>query len=114
MDKNILIMHGIDYDDGVKRLMGNSMIFEKCLMKFPNDRSFAQLSAELASGNCTEAFNAAHTLKGVAANLSMTQLSELASACCEYLRAGNLSEARAIFADVEKAYKDVMSALESV
>ena len=68
-------MHGIDYDDGVKRLLGNSMIFEKCLLKFHNDESFARLKQELESGNCEEAFKAAHNLKGVAANLSMTAIS---------------------------------------
>ena len=112
MDKNVLMMHGIDYDDGVKRLMGNSMIFEKCLLKFPNDESFSKLKQELIAGNCEEAFKAAHSLKGVAGNLSMKQLYESATACCEELRAGNIHNAKAIFPDVEHNYIEVMTALE--
>lgn len=113
MDRDILIMHGIDYDDGVKRLLGNSMIFEKCLLKFHNDESFARLKQELESGNCEEAFKAAHNLKGVAANLSMTHLSSSAGACCEELRAGNIVNAKALFPAVEKEFNEVITALQT-
>ena len=113
MDRDILVMHGIDYDDGVKRLMGNSMIFEKCLMKFPADDSFSKLKRELENANCEEAFKAAHTLKGVAANLSMTRLAAKADDCCEELRTGNIVNAKVIFPVVEEEYNSVIAALET-
>ena len=113
MDRDTLIMHGIDYDDGVKRLVGNSMIFEKCLLKFPNDESFANLKRELETGNCEEAFKAAHNLKGVAANLSMTRLAVKAGDCCEELRAGNIADAKSLFNALEEEYSNVIAALQT-
>lgn len=112
MNKDILIEHGIDYDDGVNRLMGNSMIFEKCLLKFPNDESYAKLKAELATGNCSEAFKYAHTLKGIAGNLSMKRLCASANECCEALRAGNIKDAIPLFTIVENDYNEVLAALQ--
>ena len=112
VDKNLLIKHGIDYDDGVKRLMGNSVVFEKCLMKFPSDESFAMLKAELEAGNCSEAFKYAHNLKGLAGNLSMVKLFASANECCEALRHGNIKDAKSLFPPVERDYNEAISALE--
>ena len=61
-------------------------LVEKFVRKFPEDQSYAELTAAMAAGNHDVAFRAAHTLKGVAANLSFTKLRTSASELTELLR----------------------------
>ena len=60
------------------------------------------------------AFRAAHTLKGVAANLGLERLRSLASDMTERLRRGELSGAQALLAETETAYRRVLAALEEL
>ena len=62
-------------------------LVEKFVRKFPEDQSYAELVAAMSAGDHDTAFRAAHTLKGVTANLSFTRLSTSASALTELLRA---------------------------
>ena len=53
---------------------------------FLDDSSFSELCRALEEGQREEAFRAAHTLKGVCANLGFDQLRTSASALTELLR----------------------------
>lgn len=79
---------GGDYEDLLKRLGGSEALASKFAKKFLNDPSYNQFKEAMTSLNYEEAFRAAHTLKGVAANLSMTALYEVSSGICEKLRGG--------------------------
>lgn len=84
------------------------------LRLFPQDDSFPRLSEALGRGDSEEAFRAAHTLKGVAANLGLERLRALASDMTECLRRGDLSGAQARLAETEAAYQRVLAALEEL
>lgn len=84
------------------------------LRLFPLDDSFPQLSEALERGDVQTAFRAAHTLKGVAANLGLERLRALASDMTECLRRGELSGAQARLAETETAYRRVLAALEEL
>jgi HPt (histidine-containing phosphotransfer) domain-containing protein len=64
----------LDIADGVKRVMNNTKLYIKLLAKFKDEISLDNLDAALAAGNMEEAQNAAHTVKGVAGNLSLAEL----------------------------------------
>ncbi|MDR2921806.1 MAG: Hpt domain-containing protein [Treponema sp.] len=64
----------IDFEDGKKRVMNNTKLYVKLLAKFRNDTKLDDLEAALAAGDLEKAKNAIHTIKGVAANLSLTEL----------------------------------------
>jgi len=70
----------VDFADGVKRVMNNDKLYVKLLTKFRDDTRLNSLEEALAAGDMVKAQDAAHTLKGVAANLS---LSELFKQCLE-------------------------------
>ena len=70
---------GGDYDDVVRRLMGEKLV-RKFLLKFLDDER------TLSEGDYKEAFRAAHTLKGVCQNLSLTSLYQVSSQLTEELR----------------------------
>lgn len=76
---------GGDYDDVVNRLMNDKMI-ERFLPKVVNDQSYALLCNSLEEKNMKESFRAAHTLKGICQNMSLTRLRDSVSLLTEQLR----------------------------
>ena len=71
--------NGIDYDGAMERFGGNAELYERLALKFLDDTHFAALEQALAGGDVDTAVREAHTLKGVAGNLSFTALYEAAS-----------------------------------
>jgi len=64
----------IDFEDGIKRVMNNKAFFVKMLVKFKDDPNLKNLEAALAANDYEKAQVAAHTLKGLSGNLSLTEL----------------------------------------
>ena len=83
---------GGDYEDALSRLMNKEAFVKRLLLKFPDDGSFLLLKTSIDGGDAETAFRAAHTLKGVAQNLSLTKLGSSASALTEALRGGSLTD----------------------
>ena len=106
--KRRLSMAGIQTDEALEWLMGSEALLERLLKKFLEDPSFQELSDALEEGRQTEAFRAAHTLKGVCGNLSMSTLGELVSRQVELLRDGkDWSGARALQPEIAEAYQQL-------
>lgn len=76
---------GGNYADILSRFRTEERI-TKFLLKVADDKSFELLTTSLDERNLPEAFRAAHTLKGVCLNLSLTRLQESASKLTEALR----------------------------
>ena len=84
------------------------------MLRFPEDKSFETLCREMEDGNREEAFRAAHTLKGVCANLGFTRLMESASLLTEELRTereGIPETAAALLENVRCDYQSTVSAI---
>ena len=64
----------VNFADGVKRVMNNAKLYVKLLTKFRNDTKIDDLETALADGELEKAQGAAHTIKGLAANLSLAEL----------------------------------------
>ena len=93
--------------ENISRLGGNRTLLELLLSKFPKDDSFRTLSEAIDGSKTEEAFRAAHTLKGVSANLGIQSLFIKASEVTEYLRGGNLEAARTRMPDLTGEYDRV-------
>jgi HPt (histidine-containing phosphotransfer) domain-containing protein len=76
---------GADYDQVMGRLRTDERV-QKFLLRLPQDPSYDQLCDAMAQHNAEEAFRAAHTLKGVSQNLSLTNLYHAAAELCDALR----------------------------
>lgn len=76
---------GGDYDQVLKRLPSAGLV-KKFITKFLDDGSFAELNSAMEQGDRELAFRAAHTLKGVSANLGLERLRRSASELTELLR----------------------------
>jgi len=64
----------INAEDGIKRVMNNGKLYAKLLTKFKSDTSLNDLVAFAGAEEWEKAQAAAHTIKGIAANLSLTEL----------------------------------------
>lgn len=76
---------GANYEEVAGRLRTEERI-KKFVLKVLNDKSYDLLMTSMESRNIEEAFRAAHTIKGVCQNLSLTRLYESASDLSEILR----------------------------
>jgi len=84
----------IDFADGVKRVMNNSKLYVKLLGKFKNDTRLDDLEAAIAANDMEKARNAAHTVKGLAANLSLMELYKQSLALETQIKGGSADPAQ--------------------
>ena len=78
----------MDRDDGVRRLGGNQGLYNILLKKFTAQNNLETLDAALAENNLAEAAASAHTVKGLAANLSLPRLQAVAAELEQALKGG--------------------------
>jgi HPt (histidine-containing phosphotransfer) domain-containing protein len=64
----------IDEEDGKKRVMNNGKLYAKLLTKFKTETNLNDFIALVSAQDWEKAQAVAHTIKGVAANLSLTEL----------------------------------------
>ena len=102
---------GIDVREALGRFMDNEGLMMKFLLRFPQDENFSKLRQAMEAGDTGQAFEAAHTLKGVTGNLSMTELYRQVGALVEELRGGNLEGAREKMPALEAQYARVVQVL---
>ena len=102
---------GIDVGQALERMMGSEALLERLLGKFPADQNFQKLCRALDCGDSEGAVSAAHTLKGICGNLSMTALFELFTKQVEALRRGDLTEAGRLMEEIRPAYEEAVKAI---
>ena len=100
---------GGDMADAVRRL-GSASAVERFLRMFAGDDTFAMLQAAMSAGDARRAFRAAHTLKGLAANLGLV-LWQTASALTEALRGSDMQRASALYPETAAAYREACAAI---
>lgn len=102
---------GMDVEAVLERVMGSEALLERLLGKFLNDPQFPALCAALERGDLEQAAAAAHTLKGMCGNLSMTELFRLFTMQVETLRGGDLMAGRDLMGRITPAYERMTAAL---
>lgn len=104
---------GIEYENGVHRLCGKEDLYQRFLKKFIEDESFNELKMNIEQNRYAEAFKCAHTLKGIAGNLSMERLYEPCCELVEVLRNGQYDAIDEFFKQVSEAYEKVIEAIKA-
>lgn len=103
--KQRLIDVGTELDATMARFMNNEAMYEKFLVRFTKDQNFALLSDSIAAGNNTDAEHAAHTLKGVAANLGFAPLASQLETYIAKIRAGeDCTALTALYTEIKETY----------
>ena len=103
--------YGADVDSGLARCMNNEAFYIRMVKLALSDPSgIEKLGAALEAGDVKPAFEAAHSLKGVYANLSLTPVFDPMSELTEILRSGRLDGTAALF----EAFKEKYAELEEM
>ena len=98
-----------------KRLPSVSLV-RKFIIKFLDDDSYSKLCLAMQNGQREEAFRAAHTLKGVSANLGFSRLLASAGELTELLRAETETipgRAAALLEEVKQDYELIVSVIRA-
>lgn len=77
---------GCDIDTARERFMLDDDLYENCLKIFAEDSNFVALDSYIKNSMYQQAFECAHTLKGVAGNLGLTPIYRVTSDIVEDLR----------------------------
>lgn len=83
---DVLKSLGVDTDKGLAMCMGNEALYLKLVNSVPTEKRFDDLAKAIDEGNLDAAFDAAHALKGVLGNLSLTPLYDKTAEITELLR----------------------------
>ena len=103
---------GENFESVENRLLSEGMV-ERFVLRFAEDKTFSELCAAMNEKDVSEAFRAAHTLKGVAANLGFTALAAASSGLTEILRAKSFVGADEAFIKVVAEYDKVIRAINA-
>ena len=74
METSAELKQYIDVEDGLKRVGGNMGLYKKLLQRFVEGNYYEAVCTCLQGGDMDGAVAAAHTIKGVGANLSLVKV----------------------------------------
>ncbi|HBA93670.1 MAG TPA: Hpt domain-containing protein [Ruminococcaceae bacterium] len=104
---------GGNYNNVIVRLITEERV-KKFLFMFLKDTSFNELESAMKCSDYKSAFRAAHTLKGVCANLGIEKLGKVSSEITEALRAKDNDTADRIFPQVSQYYSKTIDAINQL
>ena len=102
---------GIDTEGALQRFAGNSAMYQKFLLKFPQDENYGKIAPALSRGDWDAALTAAHTLKGVSGNLGMNRLFRACSNVVTLLRTADYAGAAQAYIELMNAHEEIINAL---
>ncbi|WP_040197634.1 Hpt domain-containing protein [Candidatus Soleaferrea massiliensis] len=109
---NALQAAGVDTPRAVQRFAGNAELYEKFLVKFLDDPNFSLIGPALDEKDFGAVLTAAHTLKGVSANLGMTRLYQSCSGMVAALRCETPEKAADHYGELEAAYQEICEIID--
>lgn len=112
--KQRLIDAGINFDSGLNRFSGREEIYVKFLKRIEGDGNFGILRQKIDEGDAEGAFTAAHTIKGVCANLSIDGINAIVNPMVEILRSGSLENVEPMMQELERVYAEVVKVIGEV
>jgi len=102
----------VNVEEGINRVMKNTALFIKLLTKFKNDTNINELEAAFSQGDIDKAKTAAHTIKGLSANLSFIELYKKIVELEAQIKEGNLNNDQ--FAAVRNTYDITLTEIDKV
>ena len=105
---------GEDYPVIIGRFMGNENLLKKFVKNFPDDSTYGRLCEAMEAKDWPQVEMSAHTLKGVAANLSFSKLFQASADLVSVIREQETEKADGLFSEVQKAYKEVVQGISGL
>jgi HPt (histidine-containing phosphotransfer) domain-containing protein len=102
----------VNMEEGLKRVVNNTKLYIKLLNNFKTDTNSEELLTAVQAGEYEKAQVMAHTIKGIAANLSLTELFK------QSLDLETQIKNRAVSAGIQEAFKgcfnETLTAIDKV
>lgn len=105
---------GCDVEGALGRFMNDDELFIECLQLFMNDNNFEKLEQAIARKNYTEAFEAAHSIKGVSGNLGLLKLFNATSSLVECFRKEVFKNTDEYYSEFKKQLNITKAAIEEI
>ena len=112
MDINAVNAEYIDINDALKRIGGSMDLYKRLLKRFVDGTQVAELGTAFQEGNKDEASRLAHTVKGVAANLSLIKLRDISAELEQIIKSDSdhtakLAEFDLVYAETAKMIAEI-------
>lgn len=104
---------GVNTEEALTRFMNNASLYERMLKKFPAAARDAKVLECFQAKDNEKALAAAHTLKGVTGNLSLTPLFKAYTDIVALLRADKPEEAEAMYMELIPTEKKIIECIEN-
>ena len=106
---------GVDIEETMERFVENEALYFRCLNKLQDDKNYSLLIEAIDEGNdATKAFDAAHALKGVSANLGLNKLFNELRVITEVFRAGSMEYDTDNLERLKGAYAEAITTIQSL
>lgn len=104
---------GVNTEEALKRFMNNSSLYVRMLGKYPAAAEDSAVAEKFAAKDYEAALTAAHTLKGVSGNLSLTPLFKNYSEIVALLREGKNDEAEKLCEQTAAVEKQIIDCIRA-
>lgn len=102
-----------DFNEGIGRIMNNRNLYIKLLNSFLNGDYMLKLRNSVEANDPDQIRQEAHTLKGVAANLSLNGLAAKASDLDHAVRDGQLDQVASMMMLIEASYEKTVAEIHA-
>ena len=105
---------GIDIDTALERFMGNQGLYVRFLLQLPEMLDFEAMRQSLEAQDQEAFYHQIHTLKGTAANLGVSAVSDCAHAILAELRTGgfrNMKKLQELLKEIETESERVVDTI---
>ena len=100
---------GADTDEGLMRCMNKEDFYVMLVGKAVDDKRLSELERQLSAGDLDAAFETAHALKGLYANLALTPLTKPVSEMTELLRSHTDADYSGLLSEAKSQYEKLCS-----
>lgn len=104
---------GVDTDNALERFIGNTAFLEKMLKKMPASVQNLEVLKYIEENDIKTATENAHTLKGMAGNLSVTFMYDAYTKITDYLRANDIASATQLLKQTLPAQEQFIAKINS-
>lgn len=109
-----LLETGVDTGSALRRFSGNSVLYRKLLLKFPQDDTFEKTHPAVQVNDWEAAAEEQHTLKGVVSNLGLTPLFADCTETVSLLREEKQGEAAQSYEKLRHTYEEFIEVIRSI
>ena len=113
MDTGAINKEYIDVNDALNRIGGNEGLYKKLLARFLEGNYLDAICEAIDNGDPEESAHAAHTLKGVSANLSLVRIQTVSMELEHAIKDGSdhtakLDELKQVFSETLEIIADIL------